>query len=473
MAPVDLSPPSGADFGAQKRRPGCVPSLDECRSPFSESMVQLPSLAMRRPAPVITQGGEANIAWDATPTPGSRRSRRALEKSSSVPVLTDRFGDCTPGPPMEKGHQSRPRQQASPASCFAAGSRRTPGGFTTAGDSPFAGTPSTAAPASVSHVMEAPTPTSPTLERLASATPHSMAGLVSGLATPTPSSQAGVESLGWRRGDELGAGTYGRVYMAQDKADGHIFAVKVARIDEREESDRRYRDKLQHELEICKDLRHRHIVSCLGHAYAKRRLYIYLEYVPGGSLRRMLNSFGPLEIPLLQKATRGLLKGLNYLHTHNPPVVHRDLKGANVLVDLHFCMKLADFGCSKRDLSTMSLTTVGSLPWVAPEVLQQEGGHGRKADIWSLGCVVVEMATAEDPWGKGAFDNFMQAVNVVMRSDRTPPVPEGLPAAGVEFLGRCLRRAPEERPWASDLLDQALVQATPSRTGSRASRREG
>jgi mitogen-activated protein kinase kinase kinase len=61
--------------------------------------------------------------------------------------------------------------------------------------------------------------------------------------------------------------------------------------------------------------------------------------------------------------------------------VHRDIKGANVLVDLNFCVRLADFGCSKRDDMTASYTTVGSIPWMAPEVIQREGGHGRKADI--------------------------------------------------------------------------------------------
>ena len=124
-------------------------------------------------------GGEANIAWDASPTPGSRRSRRSMDKSSSVPMLMERYGDYTPGPPLGKGHQVRLHQQVSPASCTAAaGARRTPGGFTAAGDSPFAGTPSTAAPTSVSHVMEAPTPTSPGLEKMAEGTPQSLAGVV-------------------------------------------------------------------------------------------------------------------------------------------------------------------------------------------------------------------------------------------------------------------------------------------------------
>lgn len=352
-------------------------------------------------------------------------------------------------------------------------------------------TPSTAVPA-----MDSPWVASPATDWLHTATPSVGAGVLPSLSIASPtsssiqstpsltpvksssnkssSSKSSGDSLGWRKGKEIGFGTYGSVFLAQDKVDGHTFAVKVARFDKRDENDNKFCDKLRKELEICKDLRHRNIVSCLGHEVVNSRLYIYLEYVAGGSLRRQLDEFGPVEGPLLRKGTRGLLNGLNYLHTHNPPVVHRDLKGANVLVDLNFCVKLADFGCSKRDVSTQSFTATGSVQWVAPEVLQGNSGHGRKADIWSLGCVVIEMATAADPWGKGAFDNFMQAVRVVGFSDRTPPVPEALPLVGQDLVARCVQRSPNERPWCSELLEHELVHGSSaeSRTTSRASRRE-
>jgi serine/threonine protein kinase len=230
--------------------------------------------------------------------------------------------------------------------------------------------------------------------------------------------------------------------------DGLIFAVKKAR----DEHDSSYCEKLRRELEICEDLRHPNIVSCLGHEVVKGHLCIYLEYVPGGSMRSHLEEFGALEEPLLRKASRGILKGLDYLHTHNPPVVHRDLKGANVLVDLNFCCKLADFGCSKRSTQTQSFTSCGSAQWCAPEVFKDELGFGRKADIWSFGCVVLEMATAADPWGRGAFDNMMQVVHVICMSQRTPPIPEAMPAVGKELAGLCLRRSPEERPHCPELL---------------------
>jgi len=280
-------------------------------------------------------------------------------------------------------------------------------------------------------------------------------------ATPSSTSACSNQSQGlrWRQGEEIGSGSYGHVHMAQCKSTGHIFAVKVSRV--RDGEDKKMCETLQQELDICKNLRHRHIVACLGHEFVNRRLYIYLEYVPGGSLRHMVNEFGPLEAPLLVKATRGMLKGLNYLHKRNPPVVHRDLKGANVLIDLQFCVKLADFGCSKCDDMSKSFSKVGSIHWVAPEVLQ-DAGHGRKADIWSLGCVIIEIATAADPWGPKTFDNMVQAMYVIAASERTPPIPDVLSESARSLVSLCLDRSAEERPSASQLLLHPCLQSESS-----------
>jgi serine/threonine protein kinase len=243
-----------------------------------------------------------------------------------------------------------------------------------------------------------------------------------------------------------------------------IFAVKESILDDCHDS--KYRDRLNSELEICKALRHPHIVSYLGHDYTDQHLYIYLEYVAGGSVASILSEFGPLFGPPLRKATLGMLEGLDYLHTRSPPVVHRDIKGANVLVDLEFCVKLADFGCSKCSNDTKSFTTLGSVPWMAPEVISQEGGHGRKADIWSFGCTVIEMASAEKPWGNGAFNNVMFALHHIATSSEIPPVPENLPGSCDDLIRSCVRRSQDERPNTRDLLEHEffgpVVCKTPS-----------
>jgi len=242
------------------------------------------------------------------------------------------------------------------------------------------------------------------------------------------------------------------VYKAQNKETGEIFAVKEAVLADKDDDDNRFRDRLEDELNICKELRHPHIVSYLGHDYQDSHLYICLEYVPGGSLASMINEFGPLEGTPLRLSTKGLLEGLDYLHTQSPPVVHRDIKAANVLVDLNFCVKLADFGCSKRSNVTTSFTTLGSIPWMAPEVIQQKDGYGRKADLWSLGCTFIEMATAEKPWGNNTFDNVMYALRHIGLSDATPPIPEALSEECKDLISLCVQRSPEDRPWAGELL---------------------
>lgn len=269
----------------------------------------------------------------------------------------------------------------------------------------------------------------------------------------------------WRQGEKIGSGNFGTVYKALDKTTGNIFAVKVSEICD---GDEQHQEVIRRELTINKKLRHKHIVSFLGYEYTDQRLFIYLEYVAGGSLRSMLNEFGPLDDALLPKAAKGILEGLNYLHNHDPPVVHRDLKGSNVLVDLNFRVKIADFGCSRCDSNSQSFNSYGSALWMAPEVVC--GGHGRKADMWSFGCVFIEMTTAKDPWGPGAFDNLMHALREIGTQDRTPPVPEGLGVSARDFLGHCLQRAPADRFTAADLLDHEFI-VDASRLSSRTSKR--
>jgi mitogen-activated protein kinase kinase kinase 3 len=269
----------------------------------------------------------------------------------------------------------------------------------------------------------------------------------------TPSVGASHSVVNWRKGQKIGSGSHGCVYKAQNLANGHLFVVKETTV-----GNSTYLDRLRRELDISKDLCHPNIVRTLGHDYVEQHLYIHLEYIPGGSLRCILTEFGPLEQDLMPIAMRNLIEGLHYLHSLSPPVVHRDIKSSNVLVGQDFCLKLADFGCSKCDDTTESFTTVGSVLWMAPEVIRgKQGGHGRKADIWSLGCVFIEMATAERPWGENAFDNQMQALMHIDRSEASPPIPMALPASASDLIGQCVQRDPSCRPKAAALLKHEFV----------------
>jgi len=442
-----------------------VPSLSGLRTPFDEHLL-LPPIALSRKA----RAGVSDL--DLNSSSQSRTSSKiagGLTASRSVPSLPTISSPQMRASAAEHRHHSVSRGHASRAS------KRNRSQCATMTKSPsVTSSPGSNATTTPSTALGSPA------SRLGLASPsdagtNSTSLSCSRALTPTSLSlcNGSPKSLKWRRGDEIGSGSYGQVYQAQCKNTGHIFAVKVAGFHAND--DKTLCEKLQQELDICQNLRHRHIVACLGHEFVNHSLHIYLEYVPGGSLRHMVNQFGALEGPLLGKATRGMLKGLNYLHQCNPPVVHRDLKGANVLIDLDFCVKLADFGCSKCDAMSKSFSKVGSIHWVAPEVLQ-DAGHGRRADVWSLGCVVIEIATASDPWGTDAFDNIMQAMFVIASSKRTPPLPDVLSESARSMVSCCLQRSPEDRSTASQLLRHEFFQSDTttsvccfSRPGSKSS----
>ena len=174
----------------------------------------------------------------------------------------------------------------------------------------------------------------------------------------------------------------------------------------------------------------------------------------------MIKQFGPLNEELVRLYTRQILLGLAYLHDRS--IVHRDVKGANVLVSEQGVCKLADFGCSKQlhGLRTGSLEASlnalqGSVPWMAPEVIKQSG-HGRSADIWSVGATIVEMATASHPWPQ--FTNHLAALFGIATTTEPPPTPDSLSETAAKFLAECFYVDPERRGTAAALLAHAFVE---------------
>uniref|UniRef100_A0A8U8BGZ9 Uncharacterized protein n=1 Tax=Geospiza parvula TaxID=87175 RepID=A0A8U8BGZ9_GEOPR len=157
--------------------------------------------------------------------------------------------------------------------------------------------------------------------------------------------------------------------------------------------------KFHEEVDLLKTLKHVNIVTYLGTCLEDNILNIFMEFVPGGSISSILNRFGPLPEVVLCKYTKQILQGVAYLHDNC--VVHRDIKGNNVMLMPTGVIKLIDFGCARR-LAWASLSGTrgellrsvhGTPYWMAPEVIS-DSGYGRKSDIWSVGCTVFEMATA-------------------------------------------------------------------------------
>ncbi|CEL98122.1 unnamed protein product [Vitrella brassicaformis CCMP3155] len=279
-----------------------------------------------------------------------------------------------------------------------------------------------------------------------------------GVSVPATPRRLRGQTISWLRGDTIGVGSLGRVFHGLNEKTGGTLAVKEVLIDPHSEEDKMFAEALQHEVSLLEDLQHEHICHYYGKDIIGDRLYVYLEYMPGGSVAAALEQFGAFDESLIATYTKQILMGLQYLHNKN--IIHRDIKGANILIGLHCTVKLTDFGCSKRSEHSMAQTMKGSVLWMAPEVMKGgEKGYGRKADIWSLGCVIVEMATARHPWETDTFkfDNELAAMFKIAMTQETPPIPSHLSVCCQDFLSRCFQRDPEARPEAAELLEHPFV----------------
>ncbi|KAK9292804.1 hypothetical protein L1049_020784 [Liquidambar formosana] len=214
--------------------------------------------------------------------------------------------------------------------------------------------------------------------------------------------------------------------------------------------------ELEEEVKLLKNLSHPNIVRYLGTVREDDTLNILLEFVPGGSISSLLGKFGSFPEAVIRTYTKQLLLGLEYLHKNG--IMHRDIKGANILVDNKGCIKLADFGASKQvvELATVSgaKSMKGTPYWMAPEVILQTG-HSFSADIWSVGCTVIEMATGKPPWSQQYQE--VAALFYIGTTKSHPPIPENISIEAKDFLLKCLQKEPNLRPTANELLQHPFV----------------
>ncbi|KAL1685777.1 kinase-like domain-containing protein [Schizophyllum commune] len=259
----------------------------------------------------------------------------------------------------------------------------------------------------------------------------------------------------WIRGELIGKGSYGRVYMGMNVTTGDIMAVKQVEIprsafgshDARQQE---VLDALRSENETLKHLDHPNIVQYLGIEETAEFLSIFLEYVPGGTIKACLNNHGPFPEEITKSFGKQILTGLEYLHSRG--IIHRDLKSENILVEPTGECKISDFGISKTantpDIDKHTALK-GTIFWMAPEVVKGNRGYNSKADIWSVGCIVLEMWTGARPWQ----GEEMVPVMLKLYDGKVPPMPSDskLSSTARDFRARCFTLDPIERPAAADL----------------------
>uniref|UniRef100_A0A8C1Z7C0 Mitogen-activated protein kinase kinase kinase 3-like n=1 Tax=Cyprinus carpio TaxID=7962 RepID=A0A8C1Z7C0_CYPCA len=262
----------------------------------------------------------------------------------------------------------------------------------------------------------------------------------------------------WRRGKLLGQGAFGRVYLCYDVDTGRELAAKQVHFDPASPETSKEVSALECEIQLLKNLHHERIVQYYGclRDHIEKTLTIFMEYMPGGSVKDQLKAYGALTENVTRKYTRQILEGMSYLHSNM--IVHRDIKGANILRDSAGNVKLGDFGASKR-LQTICMSSTGvrsvtGTPyWMSPEVISGEG-YGRKADVWSLGCTVVEMLTEKPPWAE--FE-AMAAIFKIATQPTNPQLPSHISEHTRDFL-RCIFVEAKYRPSAEELLRHPFSQ---------------
>ncbi|KAJ5887946.1 hypothetical protein N7495_007987 [Penicillium taxi] len=263
------------------------------------------------------------------------------------------------------------------------------------------------------------------------------------------------------RGQLIGKGTFGRVYLGMNADNGEVLAVKQVEINPRIAGTDRDRIKemvaaLDIEIDTMQHLEHPNIVQYLGCERGELSISIYLEYISGGSVGSCLRKHGKFQESVVQSLTHQTLGGLAYLHDMG--ILHRDLKADNILLDVDGTCKISDFGISKKtdDIygNDSSNSMQGSVFWMAPEVIQSQGqGYSAKVDIWSLGCVVLEMFAGRRPWSK---EEAIGAIFKLGSLGQAPPIPEdvsmNISPAALAFMWDCFTVNSAERPTAGTLL---------------------
>ncbi|KAI4341020.1 hypothetical protein MLD38_025796 [Melastoma candidum] len=256
--------------------------------------------------------------------------------------------------------------------------------------------------------------------------------------------------MDWVRGRTIGRGSAATVSLATCCSSGQAFAVKSAEVSQSE--------SLRNEARILSALDCPHVVGYRGCDVTPEEapdgpllFNLLLEYAPGGSLSDVIRKQHRLEEAEIARYARQIAMGLDCLHSRG--IVHGDLKPTNVLIGLGDRAKIADFGCAKM-VEEASARISGTPMYMAPEVARGEE-QGCPADIWALGCTVIEMATERFPWA-GVSDP-VSAIHKIIHSDESPDIPSHLSPQAKDFLHNCLKRDSRERWTAGRLLDHPFL----------------
>ncbi|XP_018599989.2 mitogen-activated protein kinase kinase kinase kinase 2 isoform X2 [Scleropages formosus] len=259
----------------------------------------------------------------------------------------------------------------------------------------------------------------------------------------------------------IGSGTYGDVFKARNIKTSELSAVKIVKLDPGDDI-----TSIQQEITMMKECKHKNIVAYFGSYHRNTKLWICMEYCAGGSLQDIYHVTGPLKEKQIAYVCRETLQGLHYLHETGK--MHRDIKGANILLTDRGDVKLADFGVAAEITASVAKrkSFIGTPYWMAPEVaaVEKKGGYNHLCDIWAVGITAIELAELQPPM----FDlHPMRALMLMSKSNFQPPKLKDRTkwsALFHSFVKMALTKNPRKRPTAERLLEHPFMTQLLTRT---------
>ncbi|XP_074991565.1 mitogen-activated protein kinase kinase kinase 1-like isoform X2 [Calonectris borealis] len=273
------------------------------------------------------------------------------------------------------------------------------------------------------------------------------------------------EDAEWLKGQQIGLGAFSSCYQAQDVETGTLMAVKqVTYVRNTSSEQEEVVEALREEIRMMSHLNHPNIIRMLGATCEKSNYNLFIEWMAGGSVAHLLSKYGAFKESVIINYTDQLLRGLSYLHENQ--IIHRDVKGANLLIDsTGHRLRIADFGAAARLASKgtgageFQGQLLGTIAFMAPEVLRGQQ-YGRSCDVWSVGCVVIEMACAKPPWNAEKHSNHLALIFKIASATTAPSVPSHLSPGLRDVTLRCLELQPQDRPPSRELLKHPVFRTT-------------
>ncbi|KAB1280856.1 Mitogen-activated protein kinase kinase kinase 1 [Camelus dromedarius] len=223
-------------------------------------------------------------------------------------------------------------------------------------------------------------------------------------------------------------------------------------------------EALREEIRMMSHLNHPNIIRMLGATCEKSNYNLFIEWMAGGSVAHLLSKYGAFKESVVINYTEQLLRGLSYLHENQ--IIHRDVKGANLLIDsTGQRLRIADFGAAARLASKgtgageFQGQLLGTIAFMAPEVLRGQQ-YGRSCDVWSVGCAIIEMACAKPPWNAEKHSNHLALIFKIASATTAPSIPPHLSPGLRDVALRCLELQPQDRPPSRELLKHPVFRTT-------------